>query len=196
MQEAYLSLITTTALLLGSPGPAPIALAATGATYGTRQGLAFLFGILAGLSFVILATTAGLAALFSTFPDLKTLCQIIGALYIAYIAYKIATAPTAQLQHNLNAPGFFDGFILNLINPKAYAAFIAIYSQFLLPYNDITISYLFTGLTCFAVASVVDSIWLAFGGLLKPVFAQPKQARTIRIVFALLMLLAVAFSLI
>jgi len=195
MLDAFLSLVSATALLLGSPGPAPLALAATGATYGTKQGLPFLLGILAGLVCVITGTITGLSALFSTFPDIKTICQILGALYITFIAIKIASAPFTTLANTQAAPRFIDGFILNLINPKAYAAFLAIFSQFILPYPNTSISYLVTALTCLAVASVVDILWLAFGGLLKPTFARPSQARVIRIVFALLMLTTVGFTL-
>ena len=195
MLESFLTLITATALLLGSPGPAPLALAATGATYGVKKGAPFLFGILIGLSVAIVGATAGLAALFSSFPELKAVCQIIGAIYIAYIAFKIASAPLNTSDTSVAAPGFRDGFILNLLNPKAYAAFLAIFSQFLLPFSDSTLGYLVTGLTCLLVATVVDALWLFFGGALKPVFAHPKQARVIRVIFALLMLIAVIYAL-
>ena len=194
MLDAYLSLITTTALLLGSPGPAPLALAATGATFGTKQGLPFLCGILTGLIFVIVGTTAGLSVLFTTFPNVRSICQILGALYIAFIAFKIATAPIITTEKKQTAPRFIDGFILNLINPKAYAAFLAIFTQFILPYTDTTISYLMTGLCCLAVAIVVDILWLGFGGLLKPIFSEPRQARIIRIIFAGFMLSAVGLT--
>ncbi len=42
MVESIVALITASALLLGSPGPAPLALAATGATYGIKGGIPFL----------------------------------------------------------------------------------------------------------------------------------------------------------
>jgi threonine/homoserine/homoserine lactone efflux protein len=194
--ELLITLITTTALLLGSPGPAPLALAATGATFGFKKGTPFLFGILTGLSVAIIGATAGLAALFLTFPSLKVVCQIIGAIYIGFIAFKIATAPIVASTEAQSAPRFRDGFILNLLNPKAYAAFLAIFSQFLLPLNGELISYIATGIVCFMVATVVDVLWLAFGGLLRPVFAAPKQARAIRILFAVLMVTAVIYALI
>ncbi|WP_260865169.1 LysE family translocator [Shewanella sp. KCT] len=133
MLESLVSLIAATGLLLGSPGPAPLALAATGATFGIRRGAPFLAGILLGLSVAIIGASAGLAALFSNFPDLRLTFQLLGGAYIAFIAYKIASAPCTQLDNAQQAPSFKDGFILNLLNPKAYAAFLAIFSQFLLP---------------------------------------------------------------
>ncbi len=193
--ESYLSLIAATALLLGSPGPAPLALAATGATFGFKQGMPFLLGILLGLSVVIVGATLGLASLFSALPQLRLICQLLGAAYILYIAYKIVSAGSITNKAAQVAPGFRDGFILNLLNPKAYAAFLAIFSQFLLPIADVASSYLLTGFICLLVATIVDLLWLSFGGLLKPLLAQPKQAKVIRIVFALLMIGAVMISL-
>ncbi len=195
MIEALLSLITATALLLGSPGPAPLALAAIGATYGVRKGLSFLIGILAGLACAIVGAVVGLSALFIAFPTVKFACQLIGGAYIVYIAFKIASAPIVENAAPQNPPTFNDGFILNLLNPKAYAAFLAIFSQFLLPITSEITAYVATGLVCWLVAMIVDVIWLGFGALLKPIFAHPQQARFIRIVFALLMVSAVVFAL-
>jgi len=82
MFESILLLIVATSLLLGSPGPAPIALAATGATFGIKKGIPFLLGILSGLIVVIIGTTVGIATLFNAFPAVRLTVQIIGALYI------------------------------------------------------------------------------------------------------------------
>ena len=196
MIEALLSLITATALLLGSPGPAPLALAAIGATYGVRKGLSFLIGILAGLACAIVGAVVGLSTLFAAFPTVKFACQLIGGAYIVYIAFKIAGAPIVENTAPQLPPTFNDGFILNLLNPKAYAAFLAIFSQFLLPMTSEVTAYVATGLVCWLVAMIVDAIWLGFGALLRPIFAHPQQARLIRIVFALLMVSAVVFTLI
>lgn len=47
----------------------------------------------------------------------------------------------------------------------------------------------------FAVATIVDVIWLALGGVLRPVFESPKSARVMRVMFAILMVLAVIVAL-
>ena len=194
MIEAYLTLIASTFLLLGSPGPAPLALAATGATFGIRQGTGFLAGILVGLLAAIVAVTLGMATLFSVYPQARLVCQVIGALYILYIAYKVASAPLAANNNATKAPSFVDGFILNLVNPKVYAVFLAIYGQFLLPYDDIVWAHLLTATTCFLVAVVVDCAWLALGGGLKSLFSHPFYARLVRMLLALTMLVAVFIS--
>lgn len=196
--EALVSLVITTTLLLGSPGPATLALAATGATFGFNKGTRFLLGILCGLSVAILGAAVGVSTLFASFSGLRIAAQLLGAGYIAYIAFKIATAPVLDLEgsERPKMPTFRDGFILNLLNVKAYAAFLAIFSQFLLPLEQPISSYFFTGLACITIATAVDIIWLWLGSAISPLFSQPRAARILRVSFAVLMLLAVAVVLI
>jgi len=193
--ESIITLVVTTTLLLGSPGPTPMALAATGATFGIKKGTWFLLGILAGLMAVIIGATFGLAVLFSAWPQAKLSVQLLGALYILYIAFKIASAPVldSHQKSSLSPPNFVDGFILNLLNPKAYASFLAIFSQFSLPFVNQTLGFIVTAIICLLVAAVVDTIWLCLGGALRPVFERPVHARVLRVVFALLMVTAVSF---
>lgn len=196
MTEAFISLVTATALLLGSPGPATLGLAAVGATFGVRGGVHFLNGILVGLCVVIVGATLGLAALFAAFPGARIFVQLVGGLYICYIAIKIATAPhvSDSVATGQSRPRFIDGFILNLLNPKAYASFLALFSQFLLPMSSATTAFIATAAVCFAVAVVVDTIWLSFGGLIRPLFKHPRQARLVRVMFAVSMVGAVLWA--
>lgn len=196
MTEALLTLITAVALLLGSPGPAPLALAAVGASYGVRRGLPFLFGLVIGLVVVMIGAIIGLATLLSIYPTAKIVLQIIGGFYILYVAFKVASAPIVEdSMIQAKAPSFTDGLILNLLNPKAYAALFAIFSQFTLPMESNELSLFSTGVVCIVVVIVVDGVWLALGGVIKPIFKKPVQARILRITFAILMIITVGWTL-
>jgi len=194
MLEQTIMLITATALLLGSPGPAPLALAATSATFGVRNSIPFLLGILSGLIVVIIAASTGFAVILSAAPQLKFALQVMGAIYIGYVAWKIATAPINTAEADIKCPSLVDGFMLNLLNPKAYATFLALFSQFLLPFESAVASYIITGGAAFIVAIVVDTGWVLLGGGLKPIFEKPRAARVLRISFALSMLCAVGLT--
>ena len=198
MTEALLSLVLATSVLLGSPGPVPLALAATGAVFGVRRSIPFLIGILGGLIVVITLSATGIATLFELYPASRFAVQTLGAGYILYVAYKIATAPLMSANDTGagKAPALKDGFILNLLNPKAYAAFLALFSQAVLPIADPHVAIGVTALVAFLVAIVIDAVWLTIGGVLRPVFESPYLARPTRVVFAVLMLMAVAFMLI
>jgi threonine/homoserine/homoserine lactone efflux protein len=121
--------------------------------------------------------------------------QIIGVLYILYIALKIASAPVHSFETDTKTqPSFIDGLILNLSNPKAYAAIFALFTQFALPYQSNLKSLVTTGLVCLVVAIVIDTAWVLVGSALRRLFAHPVYARPLRLLFAFLILSAVALT--
>lgn len=196
MLEAFVSLVIATVLLLGSPGPAVLTLAATGAVFGFRGGTPFLIGILSGMAVALVLGSTGIAVFLDAYPNSRFIIQIFGSVYIGYVAFKIATAPVLSSQDNLDdaGPKFRDGFILNLVNVKLYAALLALFSQFLLPLSNEWASIAATALVVFGVIIIVDTLWLACGTLLRPVFEDPRLARITRIGFALMIIIAVIFA--
>lgn len=197
MTSEIISLVSVAALLLGSPGPAPLALAATGASAGIKRGMPFLAGILLGLLVVSIGAALSLSFILEVNPIAKKIVQLLGASYIVYVAYKIATGPvlldvssSAQF-----APSLIDGFFLNLLNPKAYAAFFALFSQFGLTAHTQLLSLIYTGVISFLVAVIVDCLWLVFGGAIGQLFRRPRSARLLRVCFGSMMLLVFVWAL-
>ena len=197
MIESVLALVVATSFLLGSPGPAPLALAATSATFGVKNSLPFYFGILLGLCVVIIGSILGLSAILSSYPNISLFIKVLGASYLVYIAYKIGTAPVVpkDSEQKSNRPTVIDGFIFNILNPKAYAAFFAIFAQFLLPASSINTSYVITAMISFSLAIVIDFIWVLLGSTLKIYFETEQSARRIRIGFAVLIVAVILFGL-
>ncbi|KZX01542.1 lysine transporter LysE [Pseudoalteromonas luteoviolacea] len=193
MHEALLSLALTTFFLLGSPGPAPLALAAVGASVGVRAGRPFLFGILTGLLVAIVASATGLGALLLSFPQLTKALQIGALVYLFYVAFKIATNEGGLSEFSSQPLGFKDGFILNLLNPKAYAACIAIFANTNIPMESAAQASVVAASTLFLVAVCVDTLWLYLGGLLHRVVKTNKQLRYLRVFFASLLVLLLLF---
>ena len=197
MTEALLTLTVATTMLLGSPGPATLSLAAVGATFGVSKGLPYLVGILLGLLCAMAGAVFGVAAIFVQWPQAKWVVQILGAMYLFYIAFRIATAPVLMngetAQHKM--PGFRDGFILNLLNPKAYAAFFVLFSQFLLPFETVPARYIATSLLIFMVDDVVDSVWIVVGSAVRSIFTHPRTARATRVLFGLSIVIATVWTL-
>src|SRR5262245_42861594 len=113
--------------LTGSPGPNTLGLAAASAAYGLRGSLMLLGGAIVGVYAVILATATGLTGLVLAQPGVAPVVSVAAALYMLYLAYRIATAPPALKTADGGAPGFGFGMFLGLGNPKAYAAMAALY---------------------------------------------------------------------
>jgi threonine/homoserine/homoserine lactone efflux protein len=194
--DAILALLIASTLLLGSPGPATLSLAAVGGSWGVSRGLPYLAGLLLGLLCAMAGGVLGVAAIFVQWPQARWVVQLLGAAYLVYIAIRIATAPVlaagASEQHGV--PSLGDGFILNLINPKAYAAFFVLFSQFLLPFDDLSVSYVVTATIVFAAGVAVDTAWLAIGSTIRAIFMYPRSARATRVLFGVAIVAATLWS--
>ncbi|WP_232288055.1 MULTISPECIES: LysE family translocator [Pseudoalteromonas] len=195
MFEALLSVAITTAVLLGSPGPAPLALAATGASQGVKKGFPFLAGILAGLLVAVIFAATGVAGLLVSHPQVTLMLKWLAAAYLIYVAYKIAANNAALGSAGVQLPSFKDGFILNLLNPKAYAACIAIFATASVPASSNLVATLLAASVCYVVAIVVDTIWLALGGVIFKTLKDETVLKRIRVSFALTLVVLVLYGL-
>lgn len=194
MLEAFALLVLAAGSILGAPGPAPLSLAATGASFGFRPGMPYLVGLVLAIGIDCVVVAAGLAQIVGRVWWLTAGLFVFSAVYILTIAWKIASAPVGRTNEAEALPSFRDGLILNLTNPKAYAAIAAVYGGFALPVEPALLRLSLMGMATVAVAIFVDTLWLAGGSVLSRLLGHPRFARPIRIGFAAAMLIAVGLS--
>ena len=178
--------------LCGSPGPATVSLAATGAAFGPRRGVAYMTGIDAGMVVVMSLTAAGVTGLVLAIPGAAPVVAVLAALYFIHLAWRIATAPPLQDTAQGSEPSFMAGVLLSLITPKGYAAMAALFSGFALirgrPELDAALKL---GVLVVIVASV-NAAWLFAGAALTRFFREPRTSRVINVTFAILLVASVA----
>ena len=71
--------------LCGSPGPATVSQAATGAAFGPRRSLAYMAGIDAGMVVVMSVTAAGVTGLVLAIPGATPVVAVLAALYFVHL---------------------------------------------------------------------------------------------------------------
>lgn len=183
--------------LLISPGPATLSMAATAAAYPPRIAWAYYFGLLGGLVFVVSCVTAGVITAIATVPYAATGLTIFAVAYIAYLAFRIATAPpVGELKAGARTPGFITAAVLNITNVKAYAAFTALFASFDLVPGDAFLSGLLKSAIAFAIVASGNLVWLLAGTALQRFFHDPRISRVINICFAVLLVASVALTLV
>ena len=146
--EILFGLITFAVVSSITPGPNNLMLLASGVNYGFRRTVPHMLGIAFGFGLMIISIGFGLAALFEAMPMLQIGLEILCALYLSYLAYRIATAePMGQAeQANSGAVkggsptrpfSFLQAALFQWVNPKAWAmglTAIAVYAPTSLPY--------------------------------------------------------------
>jgi len=193
--EGLLGFIVAGLALAGSPGPATLSLAATGAAFGSRRGLAYMTGIDLGMVLVMAITASGVTGLVLALPGAAPVVTVLAALYFVYLAWCIATAPPLADDADGREPSFTAGVLLSLINPKGYAAMAALFSGFALIRAAPALDAAFKILALLVVIVAVNIAWLVSGAALTRFFRDPRTNRLINVTFAILLIAAVGLAL-
>lgn len=152
-----------------TPGPNNMLLTASGANFGFVRSLWLLFGIMLGMQVMLLLVAFGIGGLILLYPSLHLVLKIAGSLYLLWLAWKIATAKYEKLETG-EAPvqpmPFWQGGLLQLINPKAWLMALGAVASFSLPGEAYRGSVLAISFAMALVNLVSGLIWLGFGSLI------------------------------
>jgi len=124
-------------LAIASPGPNILAVIGTSMSVGRPSGIALAFGVAAGSFTWAIFTVIGLSALLSIYASALLAIKIFGGLFLLWLAYK--SFKSAASNHDIEAKelaggkrspfGYMTrGYIIQMTNPKAALAWIAIIS--------------------------------------------------------------------
>jgi threonine/homoserine/homoserine lactone efflux protein len=154
--------------LVVTPGPNMIYLVSRSLSQGRHAGFVSLSGVACGLVLYLLATSAGLAAVFVAVPALFVVIKLLGAAYLLYLAWGILRprgrsvfAEQVEVSPHSARRLFSMGLATCLLNPKISLMYAALLPQFVDPTAGPTAVQLFLlGLVQIAVAVTVNAGWV------------------------------------
>ncbi|MGE5617493.1 MAG: LysE family translocator [Candidatus Woesearchaeota archaeon] len=115
--------------MAGTPGPNNAMLTSSGSLWGFRRTVPHMLGISVGFPLMLLAVASGLGALLRDHPTILTTTRWIGAGYLLYLAWKIATAdpplsaddpPHIRSWAGQRPLSFLQAALFQWVNPKAW----------------------------------------------------------------------------
>jgi threonine/homoserine/homoserine lactone efflux protein len=191
--DALIALILAGLVLAGSPGPNTMSLAAAGAAFGAQRSFAYMTGLAVGMLAVMVIVASGVVAMLLAVPGIARVATGAALLYFVYLAWKIATAPPlSEAGPERPAPSLTDGLLLSLVNPKGYAAMLALFASHTLVaaslLNDAALKIAVT----IVIIVFVNLVWLHVGAALACTFRSPRAGRIVNIAFAVLLLASAA----
>jgi len=136
--ESLITFMIASALLSLAPGPDNIFVLTQSSLYGKKSGILITLGLCTGLVFHATAVALGLAAIFQTSTIAFTTLKLLGAAYLAYLAWQAFHASSSQHHaptSTLRSAGalYRRGIIMNISNPKVSIFFLAFLPQFTSP---------------------------------------------------------------
>ena len=176
--EILISFIIATASLAISPGPDNIFVLIQSITYGKKQGMAIVCGLISGCIIHTTFVAFGLSTFIKSNAELLFVLKLLGAGYMFYLAY-IVFKSTDVIKTNATSTKnksildlFKQGFIMNVINPKVSIFFMAFFPAFLFSKTQTlivqfyTLGFLFMT-TSFLIFSVIVLFSSSLGSALK-----------------------------
>jgi len=152
-----------------TPGPNNMLLTASGANFGFLRSLWLLIGIMLGMQIMLLLVAFGIGGLILLYPSLHLFLKIAGSLYLLWLAWKIAMAKYEKLETG-EAPAapmpFWQGGLLQLINPKAWLMALGAVASFSLAGEAYRGSVIAISFALALVNLASGLIWLGFGSLI------------------------------
>jgi threonine/homoserine/homoserine lactone efflux protein len=173
---------------LFTPGPNNTMLMSSGLNFGFRRGLPHLWGVALGFAVMVLAVGLGLGAMFQAYPALYVVLKYVGAAYLLYLAWQIATAGAPDPDGGASGRPitFLEGAAFQWLNPKGWVMAVGAISTYAtvaaFPSNVLLIAFLFGTLGILSSA-----MWLSFGTSLRQLLKSPRTVRAVNIGMAVLL---------
>lgn len=147
---------------VATPGPANMALLATGARYGVGPALPFVAGVTVGKQLIVWPIGFGLMELAVRAPAVFEALKWASAAYIFWLAWRIAHMRLAPGEAK-EAPGFVAGLWVHPLNPKAWAMILGGFTHFVSPDTPAFHATLTLALTLLICQSVLHPVWTLAG---------------------------------
>ncbi|SMP09867.1 LysE family translocator [Shimia sagamensis] len=187
MSVAMISFSIFAASQVGTPGPANMALLATGARFGFRAALPFVAGVALGKQLIIWPIGFGLMGVAETVPSVFVALKWISAAYICWLAWKVANLRLSPDSKEGDAPpGFAAGLLVHPLNPKAWAMIVAGFTNFVTPGTAALQATATIAICLLAAQAVFHPIWtLAGDRIARTVAGKPAEKYLMRTLAAL-----------
>ena len=164
LSQLYLFIGATLALLL-VPGPAVLYITARSANQGRLAGIVSVLAIETANFLQAVAATLGLSAILLSSALAFDVVKYLGAAYLIYLGIRNLIASDEGTVEGMVKPEslwkiYWQGFIVNLLNPKTALFFVAFLPQFVNPEKgNITQQTLLLGVLFVGMAIITDSMY-------------------------------------
>jgi threonine/homoserine/homoserine lactone efflux protein len=164
LSQLYFFMGATLALLL-VPGPAVLYITARSANQGRLAGLVSVLAIETANFLQAVAATLGLSAILLSSALAFDVVKYLGAAYLIYLGIrKLISSDNGAGEGTIKRESlsriYWQGFIINLLNPKTALFFFAFLPQFVNPAKgDVTGQTLLLGALFVGMAIITDSLY-------------------------------------
>jgi threonine/homoserine/homoserine lactone efflux protein len=170
--QTLLLFAAASAALIAVPGPSVLYIVARGMDQGRRAGLISVLGIECGALVHVTAAAIGVSAIIASSATAFSVLKYAGAAYLVYLGVRKLRERVEETEDEATPRSrrrlFWEGALVNALNPKTATFFVAFLPQFVDPQRGaVVVQVLVLGLLFVAVAIVCDSLWALLAGTVR-----------------------------
>ena len=180
---------------VATPGPANMAMMATGARFGFRAALPFVAGVILGKQLIIWPIGYGIMDVASQVPLLFEILKFLSALYIIWLAWRVANMRLSSGEPSVDAPGFWSGLLVHPLNPKAWAMILVGFTNFVESDTATFYATLYIAASLLIIQIICHPIWTLFGDRIAKFIIGKKYERVFMWFLALVTVIFVLMAL-
>jgi threonine/homoserine/homoserine lactone efflux protein len=175
-----------------TPGPNNIMVTASGTAFGFTRTVPHILGISFGFAVMVVAFGLGAGQLLQAYPAWHQWLRIAGALYLLYLAWRIARAGDPGAAESARRPlSFLEAALFQWVNPKAWTLALGVVVAFTAPGGSVALQ-LAVIVAVFSATNVVSlAAWCAFGMAIRRFLSSPRALRATNLAMAALLALSV-----
>jgi threonine/homoserine/homoserine lactone efflux protein len=160
--HSFLLFLAAALLVAVTPGPGIFYVAARTLAGGRNEGLASSFGTGVGGLVHVVAGAIGISALVMASAEAFTMLKLAGALYLIWLGVKTYRQARLQAPVAVETTGagraFREGILVEALNPKTAAFFLAFIPQFIDPTASVARQFIVLGLISVILNTAVDVV--------------------------------------
>lgn len=161
---AFSLFVLAAVALAASPGPALLYVAARTLAGGRREGFASSLGTALGGLVHVIGGAIGVSAILMASAEIFAALKLLGALYLVWLGirtWRTATLDPGPVKVSAAGTGraFLDGVVVEALNPKTAAFFLAFLTQFVDPARgDVALQFILLGTISVALNTSADIV--------------------------------------
>lgn len=150
-----------------TPGPTNIVILSTVNNLGTKKAMEYTYGATVAFG-LLLVVSAMLNTMLLTFlPKILLVMQIIGTIYMFYLAYQNYKMDTSASPTVNQAGTFASGFFMQFVNPKVILFTMTVIPSYVLPLDTSMPAVVLSAFAITLIGFFAFVTWVLFGTIFK-----------------------------
>ncbi|PJN87241.1 LysE family translocator [Bacillus sp. mrc49] len=157
-----------------TPGPTNIVILTTVHNSGTKKAMEYTYGATIAFSFLLAISAIFNTVLVTVIPRILLVMQIIGSVYMLYLAYQVYKMDSSKPSVN-ETGSFMSGFLTQFLNPKVLLFTMTVIPTYITPYS-VSMSAITISVVAITIIGFLAFItWVLFGAIFKEFLQKHKK---------------------